>query len=377
MPVSKRLFFFFMVAVVFLFFPKIVFAQVVINEFSSRNDTDWVEVYNASSEPVDLSEYQLIDDGGNSQDLNCQLSPSGEFSVDWSNRLNNDGDQIILQKNGETIDCIAYGDTVFCEGRSDVDLRELEEGEYGMRDPAGSGSWTIKNANTKADNSDCIILTPTPTITLTPTQSPTNTPTPTNTPSPSKATYKINEVKDDDGNVLSNAKVYVNGVYVHHYAPEELTFCDDCKCDTDVDCGFGEYTIKLEKSGYQDWIETKTINARDSHEVNPVMNKSSSTSSPTSTPTKTPIPTKKLTSNPTLTKSVSQLSKKETTLSGEILGEKATRSVHLIKFPQATEDGSLISTPSGLKRAAAGTFILLGGLSILGAGTLLFKKKYF
>ncbi|MBL7159729.1 hypothetical protein ISS85_04590, partial [Candidatus Microgenomates bacterium] len=96
---------------------------------------------------------------------------------------------------------------------------------------------------------------------------------------------------------------------------------------------------------------------------------------PTSTPTKTPTPTKKLTSNPTPTKPVSQLSKKSATLSGEILGEKATRSVNLIKFPQATEDGLLISTPSGFKKAVGGIFFFLGGLSILGAVAFPLIKK--
>ena len=86
-----------------------------------------------------------------------------------------------------------------------------------------------------------------------------------------QATYKINEVKDKDKNILNSVKIYVDGGYTHHYAPETLSFCDGCKCDTEINCSLGQHTIKLEKSGYQDWLETKIINAGDSYEINPEM----------------------------------------------------------------------------------------------------------
>ncbi|PIS14616.1 hypothetical protein COT64_01650, partial [Candidatus Shapirobacteria bacterium CG09_land_8_20_14_0_10_39_12] len=73
------------------------------------------------------------------------------------------------------------------------------------------------------------------------------------------ATYKINEVKNSEGVVLSQVKIYVDGFYVHHYASETLTFCEGCYCDdgsateSKVSCNFGNHTISLQKTGYVEW----------------------------------------------------------------------------------------------------------------------------
>ncbi|MDP3955517.1 MAG: lamin tail domain-containing protein [bacterium] len=179
---------------IFLFLAKTVLAQVVINEFSSNNGTDWVEVYNTSEESIDLSGsyYQLRDTSpsGNPKNLDCLLPDSGHFSVDWGNNLNNDGDRIVLLKGEQMIDCVAYGDGngSVCEGKEQVDLEKLNPGEYGVRDPEGSGGWIKTTSRTSAGSSEC--LTPAPTPTPTPTPRPTNIPTPTPTPKPPSPTPK-------------------------------------------------------------------------------------------------------------------------------------------------------------------------------------------
>jgi len=136
-------------------------------------------------------------------------------------------------------------------------------------------------------------ILPSPTLyAITPTKAVITTLTPTKAPTPSasaKATYQINEVKNEKEEALSSVKIYVDDQYTHHYAPEVLEFCDACFCDSEkkVTCGFGEHTIRLEKNGYQDWEETKTIEAGNSYLVNPVM-LSPLTLTPASTPTPTP-----------------------------------------------------------------------------------------
>lgn len=182
-----------------------------------------------------------------------------------------------------------------------------------------------------------IIPTLTPTPLLTPNPTPTIkivTPTPTlviklPTPTPKPvAIYKINEVKDNDGEILSNVKVYVDDVYLHHYAPEVITFCDNCWCDNYVSCGFGQHKIKLEKTGYDYWQEEKTINSKDSYEVNPVMIFSTGNLSLTPTPTPTTViikPTASLTIAPGLKSTSSSFLKtayEEASQSGEILGQE-------------------------------------------------------
>jgi len=204
---------------------------------------------------------------------------------------------------------------------------------------------------------------------------PTPTPTPTPTSSPTTATYKINEVKDEGGEILSNVWVYVDGEYTHHYAPETLTFGDGKYCDDnkEVECGFGEHTIRLEKSGYEDWSETITISSGYYDEVNPVMDlKSSDSPSATSTPTPTPV-----SGSPTPTKKPTPTKTPTPTPSGEILGEEATPEAEVISFNLSQE-----SAPSSfnLQNFLPFIFIGLGSLllAVAGGSVLLpqIKKKY-
>ena len=243
----------------------------------------------------------------------------------------------------------------------------------------GSLSWHNNSVTITINVQPTSTPTLTPTSSLIPTQVLTNTPIPTNTPSLSIATYEINEVKDDDGNVLSSVKIYVDDHYIHHYASEELTFCDNCYCDDDreVACGFGEHNFRLEKSGYNDWSETKTINAGDNFEVNPVMGEessepaSTSTPVPTSTPKPTVKPTAKKTIKPTPTK------KKKDSLEEELSTESAEATIAGEATKSAESVASATATPSKLGKVLGGGLFLLGGLSILGAGAFLLKKKYF
>jgi len=126
-----------------------------------------------------------------------------------------------------------------------------------------------------------------------PSPDPSPSPSPSPDPTPSNSTYRINDVKDEDETVISSVLVYVDNVYVHHYAPETLTFCDGCSCDGYVACGFGQHTIKLEKSGFNDWSQNITINAGDNQEVNPTMTSSNDDSSPSPEPSPSPSPTPK------------------------------------------------------------------------------------
>jgi hypothetical protein len=182
---------------------------------------------------------------------------------------------------------------------------------------------------------------------------------------------EIREIKGD--------KVYVDGEYTHHYAPETLTFGEGKYCDDDkeVACNFGEHFIRLEKSGYEDWNEIITISSGFYEEADPVMlfissesSNTTSTSTPTPaggtpTPTKKPTPTKTLTPTPTPTPS------------GEILGEEATPEAEVISFNTTQE-----STPSSfhLQNFLPFVFVGLGTilLAVSGGSVLLpnLKKRY-
>jgi hypothetical protein len=236
-----------------------------------------------------------------------------------------------------------------------------EEGKSYGRSPDGADNWVVLESATPGSSNSAPALSPSPSPTPTPSSSATGT-------------YKIKEVKNEDGETLNSVKVYVDGEYTHHYAPEDLTFGEGKYCDNDkqVECGFGEHTIKLEKNGYQDWKKTITVGSGFYDEDSPVMKKSSSDSSPTSTPTPpaggTPTPTKRITptKRPTSTP----------TPGGEILGEEATPEAEI------TSSESPEATPSSFnfQNFLPYFFIGMGGLllAVSGGPFLLpkLKKKY-
>jgi len=86
--------------------------KVVINEFVSDNATEWVELYNNGSSPVDLTGWTLEDEAGTSK----SLSSLGTIGVDGykvftcaSGWLNNGGDIIWLNSTTENVDRVGYG----------------------------------------------------------------------------------------------------------------------------------------------------------------------------------------------------------------------------------------------------------------------------
>ncbi len=247
-----------------IYFPKICLAEssLILYKFSSDNGPDWVEIVNNSEDNIDTSSYHIKDESSEVASLSCNLKPGGHYLIDCGNRLNKAGDVIYLIRELEVAsDCVAYGPGKSCVEGEPADLQQPVGGSYGI----WSGTaWGITEDSSKADNTDCLSPTPTitlasvetPTITLTPTPVSTSTPTPTLIEA--NATYKINKPRDGDDNAIKSVKIYIDGVYIHHYDDEILTFCDDCFCDDlkEVACNFGEHEIKLEKSDYQNWTET-------------------------------------------------------------------------------------------------------------------------
>lgn len=73
-------------------------------------ENEWVELFNATNEAIDLTDWQLIEGGGKKTALAGTISP-GEYLVFDKSYLNNDGDQLILKdKLNNVIDSVNYGD---------------------------------------------------------------------------------------------------------------------------------------------------------------------------------------------------------------------------------------------------------------------------
>jgi len=165
------------------------------------------------------------------------------------------------------------------------------------------GRYTASGTSfSQVSDSVAIIVSPTPTPIPSPTESstptatstPTETLTQTPTPTPAKSIYKINKSKDQNNQLISSVKIYVDNLYTHHEDDEIMEFCDGCFCDDakTIQCGYGEHTIKLTKTEYSDWSELRNFIQGASYEITPILTKISSepTTTGTSTPTPTPTP---------------------------------------------------------------------------------------
>ncbi len=289
---NKKIILFFCSFVFFFISITPTFAQVVINEFSVKPDDkqDWIELYSQST--TDISGWYLKDETSVFYTFSNGFSISeNSFSVTSKyQRLDDFGDSIYLYDAANNIkDSISYG------GEGEVCIPSSSESIGRLPFDGGNTIDRISNPSNNSSN-NYSILNPCPTPLLTPTPTPNPTPTATQTPTPTptpttKGYYKINEVKDSSGSKLDQVKIYVDSVYIHHYTPETLTFCDGCKCD-EVACGFGSHIFKLEKSGYNEWTETKAIYSGDNHEATPILSLVSISNTITVAPTQTSIPAK-------------------------------------------------------------------------------------
>ncbi len=151
-------------------------AQVVINEFSSDSNQEWVEFYNTSSSPATLTGWTIQDAAQNPITLSGDISGNSYFVYEHSSGwLNNDGDTITLKDDqGMTQDSLVYG------GSGTVAAPDRDKSA--SRVPDGSSIWQNNTTASKGGANPTATPSPTPTPTLSPT--PTLTPTPTASPTP-------------------------------------------------------------------------------------------------------------------------------------------------------------------------------------------------
>lgn len=275
----------------FIFFSK-TFAQVVINEFSSSSDPEWIEIYNTNEETINLTGWTLEDRAQKSFIYLDGCVPAKGFrKFEKTNWLNNGGDDILLKNDQkETIDSLTYGDDNLVESPGEI--------QSAGRNPDGGDLWEIFD-NPSPQNDSCVLSTPTPSPSLTDPP----TPTPQVTPAGEQATLTpeskednttpsgwvyVNQPKDKNGETIEgkNIKIYVDGAWIHHYVPWNIEFCDNCDCDGYANCGLGDHAISLAHSEFKDWQEEVSIQSGSSISLNPTLETVSETdTSPTSTPT--------------------------------------------------------------------------------------------
>lgn len=105
---------------------------VVLNEFMPKpgDNKDWVEIYNISSNPIDITGWKLVDTTGVFVTFSAILAPDSFLVATESARLNNGGDTIFLTNSDNAI----------------VDTKSYTGGEVVTdnsigRNPDGIGNW--------------------------------------------------------------------------------------------------------------------------------------------------------------------------------------------------------------------------------------------
>ena len=171
---------FIITSTIFLFSPRIILAQVVINEFLVNPNPEWVEFYNASESAEFLKNYWLDDDRDFNDDTGSSPKKSlANLNIDnptypyleFNSFLNNTGDYVVLfDSEGNEIDYYQY-------------KASPGEGVSIGRSPDASGDFVVLENSTRGGANSNPIPTATPTPTLTPTSTPTPKP-PTPTPEP-------------------------------------------------------------------------------------------------------------------------------------------------------------------------------------------------
>lgn len=95
-----------------------VLPKIVINEIGAKSSPDWIEIYNPRNNSINLGNCEIKDAADNKLALEGILNKNKFMVFNWSNRLNNDGDNITLFCYNKTIDNLDYTGFVFNEGES-------------------------------------------------------------------------------------------------------------------------------------------------------------------------------------------------------------------------------------------------------------------
>jgi len=128
--------------------------NLVINEFVSNpsSGNEWVEIYNPSSSPVDITGWRIQDGAEPAHNFGPSLSGiipgQGFVAVESTTSiLNNDGDKVVLKNaSSETIDEVAYGNW------AGAIIEAPAKGKSAGRYPDGINHWNLFTYPTKGES---------------------------------------------------------------------------------------------------------------------------------------------------------------------------------------------------------------------------------
>ena len=131
---------------------------VVVNEFASNADPEWIELHNKEGSEISLTGWTIEDYPSSPQSLDGKTIPADGYLVltkgtDFTFTLANTGDTIILKNGGKEVDKVAYGD--YDDGDHGDNAPKPDTGKSAGRHPDG--------VDTGVDSDDFQVFdTPTP-----------------------------------------------------------------------------------------------------------------------------------------------------------------------------------------------------------------------
>jgi len=170
---------------IFLFSPRSIFAQVVINEFlpNPTQGSDWVELYNSTDQDVNLDNWILDDEGTKTNMVEIEeatISAHGFRVFEVGSRLNKSGDVVYLINNqGTIVDEYCYSSNP----GDGVSLGRVSDG----------GEWGICQQPTPESENSCFLLSPS--VEPSPDSEPTQTPSSISNQTPSPIAISISNPK--------------------------------------------------------------------------------------------------------------------------------------------------------------------------------------
>lgn len=127
--------------------PAPAIEEIKINEIypipAASAEKEWVELFNPTSSTINLAGWFLLDNSSTTS-LEGEVLASGFLVVEFSSRLNNSGDRLILKdSDGEIMDQVTYGD--FDDGDLSDNLPPPAAGTALARKIDGLGMGNIQN----------------------------------------------------------------------------------------------------------------------------------------------------------------------------------------------------------------------------------------
>ncbi|PIN95560.1 hypothetical protein COU56_01230, partial [Candidatus Pacearchaeota archaeon CG10_big_fil_rev_8_21_14_0_10_31_9] len=134
-----------------------VISKIIINEFVSDSNEEWIELYNTGDTDVNLNGWTIEDNTGSKYNLSGSINGNGFLVIDdYTFQLNNLGDILILKHSNSVIDSVAYGN--YNDGNVDDNLPAPGDEESLGRVVDGSEEWQIFSLTTRnlPNNADVI-----------------------------------------------------------------------------------------------------------------------------------------------------------------------------------------------------------------------------